>query len=437
LNWTTRADLRLQAQKLWDKGELLRALIDPATWQPRRLKLVVPSSGELGDQIEAVRAWLADLRRVPQVRIEWRAFTHRVLGESALPDEVWLDTPQGACALIGKTQEAQRFEALLQVIHAFDAVLAQQIWPWLIKRPLTAQDLGNDWPRLLAVLSWLQTHPRPGIYLRQVDLPGVDSKFIESQRGVLSELLDLCLPPEAIDLHATGLNGFCRRYGFKDKPLRIRLRVLDAALAIHGLGADQDFTLTQADFGQLDWQVRRVFITENEVNFLAFPNVPSSLVVFGAGYGFDVLQGAAWLQRCEVFYWGDIDTHGFAILDQLRAHLPHTQSLLMDNATLLAHRSQWGTEPKALLRDLSRLTPDDAAVFNTLRDNRLQPGLRLEQERIGFGWLQQALSVFSFPLGEGGGEQDEAVGLAQGFCVRTLKRLPAKPPRKTGQGDEP
>jgi len=393
VTWTTRADLRLQAQKLWDKGELLRALLDPATWQPRRLRLVVPSSSELGAQIEAVRAWLAELRRVPQVRINWRAFTHRVLGESALPDEVWLDTPQAACALIGKTQEAQRFEALVQTIRAHNIDLAEQVWPWLTKRPLVALDLANDWPRLLAVLSWLQTHPRPGIYLRQVDLSGVDSKFLESQRSVLTELLDQCLPASAIDASATGLSGFCRRYGFKDKPLRIRLRVLDGALAVPGLGADQDISLTQADFAQLDWKVRRVFMTENEVNFLAFPSVPGSVVVFGAGYGFEALSGAAWLRHCTVVYWGDIDTHGFAILDQLRAHLPHTQSLLMDNATLLAHRAQWGVEPQPLLRDLPRLTPDEAAVFNTLRDNRLQPGLRLEQERIGFGWLRQVLSA--------------------------------------------
>ena len=60
MTWTTRADLRAQAQKLWDKGDLLRALIDPTAWQPRRLRLVVPTSGELGDQIERVRAWLDD-----------------------------------------------------------------------------------------------------------------------------------------------------------------------------------------------------------------------------------------------------------------------------------------------------------------------------------------------------------------------------------------
>lgn len=63
----------------------------------------------------------------------------------------------------------------------------------------------------------------------------------------------------------------------------------------------------------------------------------------------------------------------------------------LDRATLLAHALQWGDEPQPLLRDLPRLTPDEAAVFNDLRDKRLRVGVRLEQERIGFGWLQAAL----------------------------------------------
>ena len=99
------------------------------------------------------------------------------------------------------------------------------------------------------------------------------------------------------------------------------------------------------------------------------------------------------MQQHSIYYWGDIDTHGFAILDQLRAQLPRVQSLLMDRTTLLAHASQWGEEPQPLLRDLPRLTDEEHALFDELRDNRLRARLRLEQERIGFGWLQQALGI--------------------------------------------
>ncbi len=405
MNWTRPADLRAQTLKLWDKGDLLRALIDPTSWQPRRLRLVVPGSNELGDHLDAVRAWLPELQAVPQVRLVWREFTHRLLGASALPAECWLDTLPDALALTGKTREARRFEALLQATRAHDATLFDDLLPWLRKRPLVALALADEWPRLLSVLLWLQTHPRPGIYLRQVDLPGVDSKFIESQRGVLTELLDLCLPPNAIDASATGLTQFCRRFGFKDKPLRIRLRVLDAALALPGLGPDQDITLTQTDFARLALPVQRVFMTENEVNFLAFPPVAGSVVIFGAGYGFEVLSGAAWLQHCSVYYWGDLDSHGFAILDQLRAHLPHAKALLMDAATLHAHRAQWVTEPAPALRQLTRLSGPEAALCQSLATGNLAAStalvsmrwplgqaIRLEQERLAFGWVQVALA---------------------------------------------
>ena len=64
----------------------------------------------------------------------------------------------------------------------------------------------------------------------------------------------------------------------------------------------------------------------------------------------------------------------------------------MDSETLIAHAALWGDEPQALLRDLERLNNDERAVFDTLRDNRLRACVRLEQERIGFGWVQRALA---------------------------------------------
>ncbi len=393
MSWTSAADLRAQVQKLWDKGDLLRPCVHGEAMLPRRLRLVGPTSTELTERFDDVRAWMTDLRRTspphgaPRYRIVLREFRHRVLGSNAVPDEVWLDTLDDALALIGKQKDVKRFASLLQLTREQHPALL----PWLEKRPLNALALADVWPRLLEVVSWLYAHPRPGIYLRQVDLIGVDSKFIEANRGVLSELLDLALPLDAIDASASGASQFCRRYGFKDKPLRIRFRLLDDSVALLPGACEPDISVTQAAFDRLELPVSRVFITENEVNFLAFPPLAGSMVIFGAGYGFEVLAGAQWLQQRSIYYWGDIDTHGFAILDQLRAQLPHVQSLLMDRATLLAHTSQWGEEPQPLLRDLPRLTVEESAMFDELRDNRLALRLRLEQERIGFSWLQQAL----------------------------------------------
>jgi len=137
------------------------------------------------------------------------------------------------------------------------------------------------------------------------------------------------------------------------------------------------------------------FITENEINFLAFPSVRGSLVIFGAGYGFEMLSRAKWLSGCHIYYWGDIDTHGFAILDQLRSVFSNVRSFLMDRNTLMAFSSFWGKEEKQITRDLPRLNPDELALYNDLRDNRIRQNLRLEQEMIGFHQVEHFLSSLS------------------------------------------
>ena len=387
MNWTRPADLRAQVQKWWDRGEILASLVTGESVFPRHLMFKGPASGELADRFDEVRAWIAALREMPRCRVETRELRHRVLGTNAIPAEVWIDTVEDALALIGKQREAARFNALIEQTRERQPALLY----WLAKRPLRALELFDEWGGLQDIVAWLKAHPRPSVYLRQVDIVGVHSKFIEVHRGVLSELLDLTLPSEAINSSVSGVMQFATRYGFREKPLRIRFRILDRERKLLPTGGEQDMTLDVESFARLDPKVSRVFITENEINFLAFPNVTDSLVIFGAGYGFEMLAQAAWLSHCRVHYWGDIDTHGFAILDQLRAHFEHVESLLMDHATLLAFKAQWGKEEKQTLRGLPRLNHEERALYDNLRDNRLGKNVRLEQEKIGFGWVESAL----------------------------------------------
>ncbi len=388
MSWTRPAALRAQVQKLWDRGDLLASVVTGEPLFPRRLTLHGPSSQEMSDRFGEVRAWIGELRALPHCRVELREFRHRLFGANAIPDEVWIDRLDDALALIGKRRDASRFGTLLELTRARQP----QLLAWLAKRPLRALDLSAEWNRLLDIVAWLQAHPRPGVYLRQVDIAGVHSKFIEAQRSVLGELLDLVLPPAALDSSAAGASQFARRYGFRDKPQRIRFRILDRRHALLAGDLEQDLTVDARSFARIDPKVERVFITENEINFLAFPEVTDSLIIFGAGYGFETLADAAWLSRCRIHYWGDIDTHGFAILDQLRAHFAHVESFLMDRATLLAFETQWGEEDRQTLRELPRLHAEEGALYDDLRDNRLRRNLRLEQERIGFGWVEAALA---------------------------------------------
>ena len=391
--WTTPADLRQQVGRLWDRGVILASVATDETAFPRRLTLRRPGSTELRDRFDEARAWVAALRSMPHVRLTMREVRHRVSGVNSLPHEAWVDTLEDSVALLRKQPELDEFRRLVDRTRARHPVLLV----WVARRPLRALQLADDWSRLLDIVGWLEDHPRPGVYLRQMDVPGVHSKFVEAHRGVLGELLDLALRPESIDAGApAGVAGFSRRYGFREKPERIRFRVLEPTLSPLPAGpegaGDQDITLDEATFAALRTGVSRVFITENEINFLAFPRVKGAMVIFGAGYGFERLGRARWLEDLRLHYWGDIDTHGFAILDALRARFGHVESFLMDRSTLLAFESLWGTEDSPVDRDLPRLTEEEHALYDDLRNNRIGRHVRLEQERIGFGWVSDALA---------------------------------------------
>lgn len=398
MNWTTPVDIRSQITRLWDRGVLLAHLAGAESSFPLRLNLRKPTSAQLTEHFHEVRRWIAELDRgAKQYRLVMRTINHRILGANSVPAEIWIDTLDDALAFIGRTRDAQRFAVLVQ--HT--ATSHPRLVSWLARKPLAGLELSDEWPRLLLIVQWLQNNPRPGIYLRQVDIPGVHSKFIETHRSVLAELFDLVMPEAAVDTSARGVAGFCKRYGFRDKPVRIRFRILDAHLGIlasrymPSAGAEQDLTLTGDAFALLDLPVKNVFITENEINFLTFPVVAESMVIFGAGYGFDILAQATWLQRKELYYWGDIDTHGFAILDQFRSHFPAAHSFLMDRSTLLAHSHSWGNEPKPESRKLSRLLPEEQALYADLCKGRIDSNLRLEQEHIGYEWVAQAVNNVS------------------------------------------
>lgn len=383
-DWTTPGDIRNRVRRDWDNGRILAAMLDAEPVFPLRIPLKKPNTQALSEHFEAARQWVAELTAAAGFQLEWREFNHRQLGRNRIPVAAIVASERDGLALIGKLRDASQFRVLAATLSEIYPALV----PWLRKRPLTVLDHAENWPRLLAVLDWVVRHPRSGVYLRQIGVRGVDTKFIERHRSLLGEMLDIVLPSEAIDTQLTGANGFTQRYGFKPKPVQIRFRFLDQKLCIQGLS---DLTVTSDEFARLALAVKRVFITENEVNFLAFPDVPDSLVLFGSGYGFDHLAQAEWLQSMEIFYWGDIDTHGFAILDQLRSKFPAVHSLLMDRATLLEHQAFWGGEESPIARELERLRPEESALYDDLRFNRIAPALRLEQERIGFAWVEAAL----------------------------------------------
>ncbi len=390
--WTTPDDLKEQVRKRWNRGDILAARLTGEPLFPLRLRLAKPSTADVTENFDQVRCWVQRLMEGSRERcgfgyeIEWREIHHRVHGTNRLPDGIMVPTEGDALRMILRNREASLFSE-----HA-EATLAlfPELGEWLAQRPLCLLKHAADWPRILAVLTHFRLRPRPGVYLRQLEIENVDTKFIENHKGLLAELLDRVLPDGAITWEANGARSFERRYGLLCEPPLVRFRLLDSRLAIRGL---MDISVPPEAFAELALPVERAYITENKINGLAFPEVPGALVIFGLGYGLERLVDVDWLRRTELYYWGDIDTHGFAILDRLRAGFPRARSLLMDRVTLEIHRRLWGQEPlqSRFTGVLQRLAPDELALFEDLKHDRLGERIRLEQERIDYGWIRRVI----------------------------------------------
>jgi hypothetical protein len=387
--WTRAVDVREAVRKKW--GTLLADYAAGQEWTQLSFPLRGPGPAEIGERLGEVQKWAAEWEQANRgpLRVEYKKVGGRHIGANLIPGRAWIDGYEQAWALLGAVGEVRRLTGLKEQTEA----ACPRLVPWLTTHPVRALALAGDWNQLLATVRWIDERQAPGMYLRQVDVPGIDTKFIGRHKGVLTDLLDQQLDPVRVDREA---RDFEARFRFRRKPAYVRFR---CSASYSGAGAHvSGFTELSVRADELTAPppgIIRACIVENEVTYLAFPLPADAMVIFGGGYAVDVLESLAWLTALDVSYWGDIDTHGFAILNRLRHHVPHARSILMDRATLLAHREQWVREPTPTTAALHLLGPAEQSLYRDLVAAELGPAVRLEQERISFAAIDQALAALT------------------------------------------
>lgn len=188
----------------------------------------------------------------------------------------------------------------------------------------------------------------------------------------IASLLDFIIPDHINQLE----NNFLQRHNLRyDEPL-VRIRFLDLEEQFHGL---PDVSLPLTQFRRLAVDCKRILITENKMNFLTLPNLKNTIAIWsGGGFYVRYLDDIPWMSEKQVFYWGDLDTHGFHILNQVRGYYKHTKSVMMDEGTLQCFKLQWGKGSITSNAQLDFLTKEEHEVYMYLKAN----DLRLEQEQI-------------------------------------------------------
>lgn len=384
--WSTPADVRTKLRRRWDSGVALTERARGDAFVPVDLPIRGPTASELGARYAEVAAWAREwMNERGPIMVSTKVIGARRTGANAIPDRVRIETFDDLTAFLRTADQARRHAELMDIAKT----VAPQLHSWVIDRPMRALAHENVFERLVACVHWLADNADRNRFLRQVDVPGVDTKFIESHRAILTELVDLMIEPADRQTR-----DFAVRFGFRDKPRRVRVRILDPRAS----SLPPDITDVELPANELTSQlfdVDRVFLVENEVTFLAFPSARRSLLIFGGGYAISRVGGLDWLRNVPVYYWGDIDTHGFRILDLLRSRFPDARSMLMDRATLLAHEVHWDREPSPANVHLRHLTEDEAALYRDLVEDVFGAAVRLEQERISYPRIAAAVGALS------------------------------------------
>lgn len=397
--WTSPSDLAAAVRRRWRDGSLLRAYAAGEPFPALSLRIRGPIVRDIGARLPEVQAWARRLEAGSRGGAAYTLVTRevggRAFGRNTIPDR----------AEVVRFEQAWR---LLDVegpegeVAALDAVLARtreeapELVPWVVEHPLTAVEAAPAWPRLLATVAWLRGSGGMGLYLRQIDAPGVDTKFIAAHQTVLAALLDATLPAGAIRESASRGAEFARRYRFAEPPRLIRVRCDDGFAGLPPGVSEVGWRVEE--LARLRVRVQTVVIVENLVTYLAWPIPAGGLVVWGSGYASGALLQVPFVRQApRVVYSGDLDTHGFAILSMLRRGMPQVESVLMDRATLLAHEDRWGQEGAPTRAQLAHLTAPEASLYRDLVEDVYAPSLRLEQERLAWPWVSAAIDGLDLP----------------------------------------
>lgn len=354
------------------------------TW-PLVVALGVPTDKDIAEDAAAVRAW-ADAWQSQTgpgtVLFEERQFAR--FGRHRLPSRLSFESAAVVAAAVGQSRRweiaSERYQRMLSrwPVLAQSNALASRF-------DVLADYSAEDFERLVSLLAWLNANPASGLYLRQLPVEGLDTKWLEKRTRLIASLFRAIrsIGDEGGDFHAL--------VGLKKPAHRVRIRLLCPTLRSL-VGGLSDIEAPVGELGRLPISPVTVVIVENLETGLALPDIANTVLVMKLGNAVSALEALPWLRTAEVLYWGDIDTHGFAILDRARKTVPQIRSVLMDEATLLAHQPLWVQEPvPCSSRLFEGLTVDEKSIYDHLRAGTWGARIRLEQERLDWTSSLQTL----------------------------------------------
>jgi hypothetical protein len=367
-------EIKAQALKWWKP--FLQSHLQNETFFPKTIDRIGKiTSSAVREKITELQTQLNELYSNSKEKLGYGYIINKAdvnfrrTGSHTLPQSITFESAEDYIEFIGKKKDWNAFLKSSSLIQQ----QITQLNKWIVMNPLLVIENDKKWENLLKVCKYFLANPKPDLYIRQLPID-LHTKFIEQNEAVLKSLLDYLIPEHIKDAREKQLS---KRYHLRFDEPTIRVRILDKSLLITNLS---EVGLPLSDFGKLSIECINILLTENKMNFLTLPEMPSTVAIWsGGGFMISHLKNMDWLKTKNIFYWGDLDSHGFLILHQMRSYFPQTKAVMMDMKTFELFRGEGLVSGEKInSENLSTLTETELEVFRFLKTNNY----RLEQEKI-------------------------------------------------------
>lgn len=374
----THEEIKKQCLKWWN--DVLLAAIHSSPFFPREIrrigkiqtKEILSNLPEYKKSIQLLRQFSKE-NKIIGYTVIWAEQEFKKIGKQTIPEKVIIETLEDYLRITGKEKEFTVFKNNFSLI--MDAL--PELLAWIVKNP-TALVKHATWNETLKVCSYFRKNPMPNLYIRQLPLE-IHTKYISENESIIQSLLEFIIPQQV----NAGEKKFEKRFHLKEAEPLLRMRFLDAAIS--PLLNVTDVSLPLSEFHRFKCECKNIVVAENLMNFLTLPLLPQTIALWsGGGFNVSYLKDIQWLKGKHFFYWGDIDAHGFQILNQFRSYFHNTIALMMDEETLQRFKEMIVEGKQAKNQSLPFLSETERQLYNYVVSNNI----RLEQEKI-FQWYAE------------------------------------------------
>ncbi|OPH33692.1 Wadjet anti-phage system protein JetD domain-containing protein [Moraxella lacunata] len=378
---------------------------------PITIKIGTPTANDLKNHLAMVREHFIiwhnfekEILNHGNIALIWQNKKYQSLGNVDYPDYLQLNSYQDWLFLlkIRQTETAKQLSWVIDLLeHEYikhhlskhDDLTFHQL-TLIITSDKYYDESVDTMVSIIILAKYLDKHIMAGYSLRSFDINTIINRCAESEKHYLYK--------SHFD------SKFFERYTYLFEQLlelRFANEVKSVGLA-HFLGVDNNahwlllseccdeplylpFSQIYAPHHELDPDkiiCDNILIVENKHSLKQLPTLKNTLMILGAGNNLSWLKNKSW-QHKKLYYWGDIDTWGMAILAKAQTCQSHIVPILMDHDILNAHRHKIVPEPKSIENTPIGLNDTQLALFHHLKNNQI----RLEQEFIELDYVRSTM----------------------------------------------